>query len=129
MDMTQKEWNEMISPIIDNTIVLTKRMLEKIKSEHMTIDKTILIGGSSRIPLVKEKLSKILPYPPVRINDLDVAVANGAAVYINQGNIPVKKCFCRKCGHEITTKMKFCPYCGADNIRYDYRFNDHKYNV
>lgn len=126
LDITKDEWNNKISPIIDTTIRLTQQMLSKIKAESMTIDKTILIGGSSRIPLVAEKLTGILPSPPMHVNDLDVAVANGAAVYINQGEIPIKKCFCRMCGKELNTKMKFCPYCGKDNIRYDYRFKDRK---
>lgn len=126
MDMTKVQWDSMIEPVIDKTVTLTKQMLEKIKAENMSIDKTILIGGSSQIPLVSRKLTAILPKAPVHVNDLDVAVANGAAVYINQGPIPVKKCYCRRCGHELTTKMKFCPYCGTNNIRYDYRFKDLK---
>lgn len=126
INMTKDQWNRLISPIIDKTIVLTRQMLASIKKENMSIDKTILIGGSSRIPLVAQELAKILPSPPLHVNDLDVAVANGAAVFINQGDIPIKKCYCRQCGHEITTKMKFCPYCGKDNIRYDYRFKDMK---
>ena len=124
MEISRSDWHEKISPVIDKTICLTQQMLTRIKAESMSIDKTILIGGSSRIPLVTEKLTKILPTPPMHVNDLDVAVANGAAVYINQGKIPIKKCYCRMCGKEINTKMKFCPYCGKDNIRYDYRFKD-----
>lgn len=126
LDITKEDWNQKISPIIDLTVRLTQQMLSKIKAESMTIDKAILIGGSSRIPLVAEKLAEILPSPPMHVNDLDVAVANGAAVYINQSEIPIKKCFCRMCGKELNTKMKFCPYCGKDNIRYDYRFKDRK---
>lgn len=125
-DITKVEWNAKISPIVDKTIRLTQQMLAKVKSESLIIDKTILIGGSSRIPFVAEKLASILPSPPMHVNDLDVAVANGAAVYINQGEIPIKKCFCRKCGKELDTKMKYCPSCGKDNCRYDYRFNDRK---
>lgn len=126
LTMTRKHWNDIISPVINKTIVLTKQMLSAIKAEQMSIDKTILIGGGSRIPLVTEELSKILPTPPLHVNDLDVAVANGAAIFVNQGEIPVKKCFCRKCGRELTSKMKFCPKCGTNNVRYDYRFKDQK---
>ena len=112
--------------VIDQTINLTKQMLAKIKAENMSIDKTILIGGSSRIPLVSEELNKILSSSALHVNDLDVAVANGAAVFINQGEVVVKKCFCRNCGQALNTKMRFCNNCGKDNIRYDYRFKDMK---
>lgn len=126
MDISSVQWNSMISPVIDKTITLTKQMLAKVKAEHMSIDKTILIGGSSNIPLVEEKLKQILSSPPIHVSNLDIAVACGAAIYINQGDIPVKKCFCRCCGKELNSKMKFCPFCGKDNIRFDYRFKDVK---
>lgn len=126
IEMTRDQWNNLIAPVIEKTIGITRQMLEVVKKENMSIDKTILIGGSSRIPLVLEELKKILPAAPLHVNDLDVAVANGAAIFVNQGEIPVKKCFCRMCGHELTTKMKFCPKCGTNNIRYDHRFDDQK---
>lgn len=126
MEVTKRDWNDKISPVIDQTINLTKQMLAKIKAENMSIDKTILIGGSSRIPLVSEELNKILSSSALHVNDLDVAVANGAAVFINQGEVVVKKCFCRNCGQALNTKMRFCNNCGKDNIRYDYRFKDKK---
>lgn len=124
INIPRDEWNRLIGPVIEKTLVITRQMLSVIKKENMSIDKTILIGGSSRIPLVLEELTKILPAAPLHVNDLDVAVANGAAIFVNQGVVPVKKCFCRMCGRELTTKMKFCPNDGVNNVRYDYRFKD-----
>lgn len=126
LNITKDEWNIKISPIINKTIMLTQQMLEDVKAHDMRVDKTILIGGSSRIPLVYDRLTEILPTPPTTVPDIDVAVANGAAMHINEGEVQVKRCFCRKCGHEINTRMKFCPFDGVDNIRFDYKLIDQK---
>lgn len=123
LPVTKDEWNELISPVIDKTINITKRIVDRVKAEKLKIDKTILIGGSSKIPLVAERLAEILPAPPVAVQKVDVAVANGAAIFINQCGIPVRKCFCRRCGHELNSKIRFCPIDGVDNIRYDHRFD------
>lgn len=128
LDFTMDSWNSLIEPIVDQTIDLTKQMLEEINKEHFSIDQVILIGGSSRIPLVYEELSKILPIKPSRVAALDVAVANGAALFANQDMPIAKKCFCRMDGTELRTDMKFCNICGTPNIRYDYRFDTYEGN-
>ena len=122
MPITKEQWNSLISPVVDQTVELTKQMLAAIEKENFAIDKVILIGGSSKIPLVRESLTQILPVAPQPVQDSDIAVAKGAAVFINQDTVTEKICYCRRCGHQITTRNKFCPYCGTNNIRYDYRF-------
>lgn len=122
MPLTKDQWNSLISPVVDQTIELTKQMLATIEKESFKIDRVILIGGSSKIPLVRESLTQILPVAPQPVQDADIAVAKGAAIFINQDSVIEKKCFCRMCGRQISTRQKFCRYCGANNIRYDYRF-------
>ena len=122
MPITKELWNSLISPVIDQTIELTKQMLAAIEKENFTIDKVILIGGSSKIPLVRERLTNILPVAPQPVQDSDIAVAKGAAIFINQDTVIEKVCYCRRDGRQLSTQNKFCPYCGTNNIRYDYRF-------
>ena len=122
MPITKEQWNSLISPVVDQTVELTKQMLAAIEKENYAIDKVILIGGSSKIPLVRESLTQILPVAPQPVQDSDIAVAKGAAVFINQDTVTEKICYCRKDGKQINTRNKFCPYCGTNNISYDYRF-------
>ena len=122
MPLTRDQWISLISPVVDQTIELTKQMLATIERESFKIDRVILIGGSSKIPLVRESLTQILPVAPQPVQDADIAVAKGAAIFINQDSVLEKKCFCRKCGEPLSTRQKFCRHCGANNIRYDYRF-------
>lgn len=124
MPMTKDFFNNLISPIIDKTVLLTRNMLEAINRENFIVDKVILIGGSSQIPLVTEMLTPVLPVPPQKVADSDIAVAKGAAIFANEDEVPVHNCFCRECGKKLTTKIKECPYCGKDNIRYNYKYDD-----
>ena len=124
MPVTKEFFNNLISPIIDKTILLTKNMLEAVKRENFTVNKVILIGGSSQIPLVGELLASVLPVPPQKVADSDIAVAKGAAIFANEDEVPVHKCFCRECGKELTTKIKVCNVCGKGNIRYNYKYDD-----
>lgn len=124
MHVTKDFFNNLISPIVDKTILLTQNMLEAVKRENFKVDKVILIGGSSQIPLVTEMLTPVLPVLPQKVADSDIAVAKGAAIFANEEEVPVHKCYCRKDGKELTTKIKVCPYCGTDNVRYNYKYDD-----
>lgn len=127
MQMTKDAWNNMLTPIIDKTISITQQMLQVIQQEHFDLNEVILIGGSSQIPLVSQRLSEILPVAPSKVADSDIAVAKGAALFINEGDIPVHKCFCRRDGSVLNTKIKKCPYCGTENYLYNYKFENELY--
>ena len=95
--LSESCWNEIISPWIDKTISLTRRLLEEValyEDAGCIVDKVILIGGSSRIPQVMTRLREICPVEPMPVQDVDVAVANGAAIYANMGDMTEKVCYC-----------------------------------
>ena len=124
MQMTKEAWNNMLTPIIDKTISITQQMLQVIQQEHFDLNEVILIGGSSQIRLVSQRLSEILPVVPHKVADSDIAVAKGAAIFVNEDDIQVHECFCRGCGNKIDTKKRECPYCGKDNYLYNYKFEN-----
>lgn len=118
------EYNEIISPIIEKTIAKTKIVLDEVRTKNLPLDKVLLIGGSSRIPQVKQRLGELLgdmsliKTPGV----IDVAVALGASYHalgdtINDKSAP-KECFCIHCGRTIKTSHKVCMYCGKPNFSY-----------
>lgn len=121
MNMSRMAWEGMISPIIDRTISLVGEMMARIEEENLTIDRFLLIGGSSRIPLVGRRLQEEFDIAVDNVPEQDIAVALGALSFIT-GNLPeVKTCYCIKCGQKLTTKMRFCLRCGKDNYRYNHR--------
>ena len=120
MRINRQEFNELISPIVEKTIRKTQDILDEIKEAKLPLDVAILIGGSSRIPMVADHLKQILGKVPIQTTgQVDVAVALGA---LSQAKIEVKKvksCFCAWDGTQMKTTWKFCPQCGRENYMYN----------
>lgn len=72
-----------LNTLIDNDVAqagnLTSRIIEQVASQDKDVDSVILIGGSARVRLIKEHLSRHLPIKPLATMHADVAVAMGAA--------------------------------------------------
>jgi len=115
MELTRPEYDKIIEPIIDKTIAKTERLLKKIKDAGYKIDAAVMIGGSSRIPLVYEKLKKILPVEPRRVMQVDVAVALGAIIYDPDRQVKYHDVFCIYCGFKSSTADRHCIMCGRKN--------------
>jgi molecular chaperone DnaK len=66
------------------TTDIIQRVLEKAKAKGVgSIDEVIMVGGSSRIPLLATGLEELLQLTP-RLVDPDLAVAKGAALRAHQ---------------------------------------------
>ncbi len=64
---------------------MTKNMLRAIEGLSSDVDSVVLIGGSSRIPFIKNQLEEILPSEKILEWDrTDVAVALGAAYHAHK---------------------------------------------
>jgi molecular chaperone HscA len=68
----------MISPIIDRTIKIAKETL--YDAENIKLDGIILVGGSSRIPLISSRLKEVFSVPIYAKLNPDQVVAMGAAL-------------------------------------------------
>ncbi len=78
--ITRHELHEMIEPLIDRTIDCIGKALRDASMTIHQIDDLVLVGGSTRIPLVADKLREQFMCQPSRAVDPDLAVALGAAV-------------------------------------------------
>jgi hypothetical protein len=74
-------FEERIREYIDRTVELTKDVVTEAIGRRCQVDTTILIGGSSRIPLAMRTLAMSLPMRPEEWEQRDFAVALGAAYY------------------------------------------------
>lgn len=61
---------------IEDTVRMTARLWDRVKDQ---VDAVVLIGGSSRVPLVREQLEYVLSVKPRNFAEKDRAVALGAA--------------------------------------------------
>ncbi|MEF8879094.1 MAG: molecular chaperone DnaK [Candidatus Thermoplasmatota archaeon] len=78
--VTRAKFEELITPILDKTEKPCKQALEDAKLKPKDIDHIVLVGGSTRIPLVKQKVEEIFGKKPKRDVDPMECVALGAAL-------------------------------------------------
>src|SRR5450755_236627 len=78
--LTRAKLEQMIRPLVDRTMEPLKRALEDAKKKASDINEVVLVGGSTRIPLVQEVVSKFFGKEPHKGVNPDEVVAIGAAV-------------------------------------------------
>ena len=79
--VTRAEVEAVCGELIDRTIQAVQDVLLDAKLRPGQVDDIILVGGMSRMPLVREKLKAVFKKPPQASVNADEAVALGAALY------------------------------------------------
>jgi molecular chaperone DnaK len=80
MEVTRDTLENLTSDLIDRSIATCERILEEAGSTREQIDEMLLVGGQSRMPLVRRKIEQFIGKPPSDKVHPDEAVAIGAAV-------------------------------------------------
>jgi molecular chaperone DnaK len=78
--LTRARFEQMIDPIVERTIEPCRLAMRDAKVSSSDIHEILLVGGSTRIPLVQEKVKKLFGKEPNRSVNPDEVVAVGAAV-------------------------------------------------
>jgi molecular chaperone DnaK len=78
--LTRGKFEELCSSLIDRARTPVDSALKDAKLDSSKIDEVVLVGGSTRIPAVKELVKKILGKDPNQTVNPDEVVAIGAAV-------------------------------------------------
>ena len=68
----------MIRPLVDRSMEPLKRALDDAKKKPSDINEVVLVGGSTRIPLVQETVAKFFGKEPHTGVNPDEVVAIGA---------------------------------------------------
>ena len=80
VNLTRAKFEELIADLVEQTVEPTRRALADAGLEPKDIDKVLLVGGSTRVPLVQETVRKILGQEPHKGINPDECVALGAAI-------------------------------------------------
>ncbi len=80
MNITRKMFEEIIKDLIDKTAQPVLSALKDACLSPSDIDKVLLVGGSTRIPAVVEKVKNLIGVEPSTEIDPDECVAIGAAI-------------------------------------------------
>ena len=80
INITRAKFESMIESYINETIDLTKKALADSKLSVNDVSKIIMVGGSTRIPMVLDKVEKYIGKKPFTGINPDECVAIGAAI-------------------------------------------------
>ncbi|MCO4746927.1 MAG: molecular chaperone DnaK [Proteobacteria bacterium] len=78
--LSRAEFERMIEPIVDRTLEPCRRALKDAGVRAADIDEVILVGGSTRIPLVEKKVQELFGKEVNRSVNPDEVVGLGAAI-------------------------------------------------
>ncbi len=78
--LTRAKFESMIADLVQRSIDPCKKALEDAKKDVKEIDEVLLVGGSTRIPLVQEKVKEFFQRDPGKGVNPDEVVGLGAAV-------------------------------------------------
>lgn len=82
--ITRDEFESLASGLVDRTLESCKKALADAKLDPTQLDQVVLVGGATRIPLVRRKVGQYFNREPYTALNPDEVVALGAAV---QGQI------------------------------------------
>lgn len=79
---TRQKFDELTRGKLEQTILFTRETLDIARSKGVEdFDVLLLVGGSTRMPQVRERLQQEFPHSEIKTYDPDQAVAKGAAIY------------------------------------------------
>ncbi|QCI16242.1 Fe-S protein assembly chaperone HscA [Buchnera aphidicola] len=92
--ITRDEFNSLIIDFVKQSLLICSKLLQDINLSVDKIEEVIMVGGSTRVPLVYKEVSKFFKKLPLSSINPDQVVAIGAAIQANMligANIKNKK--------------------------------------
>jgi molecular chaperone DnaK len=80
MTLTRAKFEELCADLIDRSRIPVEQALKDAKLDKSAIDEIVLVGGSTRIPAIKELVKRVLGKEPNETVNPDEVVAVGAAI-------------------------------------------------
>jgi Fe-S protein assembly chaperone HscA len=79
-EITRQDFEALVTDLVDATLEPCRRALADAKLSPEQIDEVVLVGGSTRVPLVRRRVQELFGKVPHSELDPDEVVAMGAAV-------------------------------------------------
>jgi molecular chaperone DnaK len=80
IDLSRSKLEQLIGDLVESTVQPVRQALADAKLSPTQIDHVLLVGGSTRVPMVQETIKKILGKEPDKGINPDECVALGAAI-------------------------------------------------
>lgn len=78
--VTCTEFESMIAPLVERTVAACARAMQTAKLTHEQVDQVVMVGGSTRAPMVRRRVGEVFGRTPYTALNPDHVVALGAAV-------------------------------------------------
>lgn len=78
--ISREQLNQLIEPIVSKTLLACRRTLKDAGLKFSDVKEVVMVGGSTRVPLVREKVEGYFKQPPLTSIDPERVVAIGAAI-------------------------------------------------
>ena len=92
MNLTRKQFNELTKELVARTAIPVEKALNDASIAKSELGKVILVGGSTRIPAVQQKVYELTGIHPSKDINPDECVAQGAAIQadtLSGGNLVI----------------------------------------
>ncbi len=81
VQLSRDQFADLTSDLLERTSYTTRQLLIDAKMEWKDVNRVLLVGGSTRMPMVTEMIQKLSGIAPDRTVNPDEAVARGAVLY------------------------------------------------
>jgi len=112
----RNQFDEIIAPVAESTVKLTRKVLEDIHFTPDLIDNVLMVGGSSRIPRIAMTMKQEFGDEKVLIHERPMlAISEGAAILSHRLADTYE---CPQCGRQVSQSDRLCGKCGFDLEKY-----------
>ena len=80
MNLTRAKFEELVSDLVEKTAIPVQNAMRDAGLTNADLSKVLLVGGSTRVPCVQEKVQQLTGHEPSKTLNPDECVAIGAAI-------------------------------------------------